>query len=96
MMPITERSIAIDGEVFTDRRGEGRRRVLKGARLVFNRGYGAMECVVRNQSDSGARLVLGDTMGVPTRFELAIAGEDGMRAACVRWRNGEAVGIKFD
>ena len=96
MMPITERSIAIDGEVFADRRAEGRRRVLKGARLRFNGGYGAMECVVRSQSDSGARLVLGDTTGVPPRFELAIAGECQVRRARVRWRTGEAVGIAFD
>jgi hypothetical protein len=96
MVPITERSIAIDGEIFADRRSEGRRRVLKGARLEFNRGYGAMECVVRNQSDRGARLVLGDTMGVPPRFELAIAGECEARRARVRWRTGEAVGIVFE
>ncbi|NMG41336.1 hypothetical protein GRZ55_18995 [Chelativorans sp. ZYF759] len=96
MMPITERSIAIDGEIFADRRAEGRRRVLKGARLEFNQGYGAMECVLRNQSDRGARLVLGDTMGVPARFDLVIAGEEGVRTARVRWRTGEAVGIDFE
>lgn len=96
MSPITERSIAIDGEIFADRRGETRRRVLKGARLGFNEGYGAMECVVRNQSERGARLVLGDTMGVPSRFELAVAGESEPRSARVCWRTGEAVGIRFD
>lgn len=96
MSPITERSIAIDGELFADRRGETRRRVLKGARLAFNKGYGAMECVVRNQSERGARLVLGDTMGVPSRFDLEISGEGDLRPATVRWRTGEAVGIAFD
>jgi len=96
MMPIMEKSIAIDGEIFAERRGEARRRVLKGARLEFNNGFSAMECTVRNQSERGARLVMGDTMGVPTRFELAITGDAQTRAANVRWRTGEAVGIAFD
>lgn len=41
MTPITRNSIGIDGEVFEERRKEPRRRVLKGATLSFNRGYGA-------------------------------------------------------
>lgn len=96
MMPIVEKSIAIDGEIFAERRGETRRRVLKGGRIEFNNGFSAMACTVRNQSERGARLVMGDTMGVPSRFELAIAGDAGTRRANVRWRTGEALGITFD
>ncbi len=96
MEPITRNSIGIDGEVFEDRRKEMRHRVFKGGKLTFNRGYGALECVVRNLSASGARLRFGETSGVPARFDLQIAGEPGIRSAQVRWRSLTDAGIEFD
>jgi hypothetical protein len=95
MTPITEKSISIGGRVFADRRGESRRRVFKGGRLLFNQGYGALECVVRNLSQRGARLSMGETTGVPPSFVLQIAGEEGTRPARVRWRTTGEVGIVF-
>lgn len=96
MTPITVNSIGIDGEVFEDRRAEPRMRALKGATLSFNRGYGALECVVRNLSGRGARLSFGDTSAVPPNFTLRLSGEDKGRAAVVRWRTMRDVGISFD
>jgi hypothetical protein len=96
MSPITENSIGLDGEVFADRRCETRHRVFKGGRLSFNKGYGALECVVRNLSDRGARLALGETTAVPNAFSLQISGEDVVRTAIVRWRSTNAVGVAFD
>jgi hypothetical protein len=96
MEPITEKSIGIDGQVFADRRSIERRRVLKGARLSFNKGYGAFECLVRNVSDSGARLTFGDSSAVPSQFDLLISGDDVARRATVRWRTMTALGVSFD
>lgn len=95
MQAIAEKSIGLDGAVFAERRAEVRRRVLKGATLRFNKGYGAMECVVRNQSMGGALLVFGDTSGVPGLFDLAIAGE-APRPARVRWRGLAQVGVSLE
>ena len=81
-------------QVETDRRAARRQRGLKGATLHFNRGYGAMECVVRNQSADGALLRFGDTSGVPGAFDIAIAGE-ATRPAKVRWRGMELVGVSL-
>lgn len=75
-----------------DRRGARRRRVLKGAVLRFNRGYGALEGVVRNQSADGALLSFGDTTGVPPCFDLIIA-DDATRTAQVRWRSPTEIGV---
>jgi hypothetical protein len=96
MTAITERSIGLDGQIFADRRGAVRRRVLKGARLSFNRGYAVFDCVVRNMSENGARLNFGDASAVPSRFELTITGEDGPRNAVVRWRSMTALGVTFE
>jgi hypothetical protein len=79
-----------------ERRAEPRRRVLKGATLSFNKGYGAMECVVRNESQRGALLAFGETTAVPTSFELHVAGQHEPRRAQVRWRNLTSVGVEFD
>lgn len=96
MTPITRNSIGIDGDVFEERRKESRRRVFRGATLSFNRGYGALECVVRNQSEHGARLAFGDASAVPSRFELTVNGETRRRQANVRWRSSRDVGVVFE
>ncbi|MBS3650600.1 PilZ domain-containing protein [Pseudaminobacter sp. 19-2017] len=96
MTALTENAIGLDGRVFPDRRETTRRRVLKGARLSFNRGYAVFECVVRNMSDCGARLSFGDSTAVPGRFELLITDEDYSRTAIVRWRSMNALGVTFE
>lgn len=83
-------------DALAERRAEPRRRVLKGATLRFNRGYGALECVVRNESKKGALLAFGETTAVPTSFELRIAGQDQPRHAQVRWRTLICVGVALD
>ena len=96
MGPITRKSIGIDGEVFEDRRAEPRHRVFKGGSLSFNKGYGALECVVRNQSEHGARLRFGETSAVPPQFDLRVGGEDRVRRAHVRWRGLTDIGVALD
>jgi hypothetical protein len=79
----------------TERRTHPRQRVLKGATIRFNKGYGALECVVRNLSPNGARLAFGETTAVPPAFELKIAGDDNVREARVRWRTVDSVGASL-
>jgi hypothetical protein len=95
MDAIREKSIGLDGEVFAERRAAVRRRVLKGATLSFNKGYGALECVVRNESHNGALLAFGETSAVPPAFDLTMKGSDLTRAAQVRWRTMTHVGVEF-
>ncbi|CAM5427827.1 hypothetical protein ATER59S_02499 [Aquamicrobium terrae] len=91
----TNRSIGPDGTTFDERRREPRRRALKGAVLSFNKGFGAMECVVRNQSENGALLAFGDTLAVPAFFDLTVNGAPVARAAQVRWRSRTTAGVEF-
>lgn len=86
----------ISEQATTERRGERRQRVLKSGLLTFNRGFGAMECTVRNESEHGARLSFGETSAVPPAFSIRI-GDRGMpRPAQVRWRTMTEVGISLD
>lgn len=80
----------------SERRACGRPRSLKGGLLRFNRGYGTMECIVRDFSDAGARLAFGDAVAVPVRFELRIGADGAWRPAQVRWRRDDQVGVSFE
>ena len=89
MTETTDNGAAFAGE----RRMERRRRVLRGATLRFNGGFGAVEGLVRNESEHGAQLSFGDATGVPQGFELVVNGA--ARAALVRWRSARLVGVQF-
>lgn len=82
-------------ETGPERRTASRHRSLKGGTLRFNKGFSAAECVVRNMSDTGARLSFGDTAAVPNHFDLKISGDDGFRPATVRWRTMKDMGVAF-
>lgn len=94
-MDIRQKSIGIDGKVFSERREGQRHRVLKGAVMTFNKGYSAFECVVRNQSECGAKLSLAETFALPKAFTLTIVGDDDGRIADVVWRSMSEIGVRY-
>lgn len=95
MLPIREKSIGLNGEVFAERRAWIRRRTLKGAVLSFNKGFSSFECVVRNLSDGGAQLSLCETFALPDDFALRM-DQTSLRRAHVRWRSAAAVGVSLE
>lgn len=79
--------------MFNERRSDMRERSPTKAVIRFSRGAGG-ECIVRDLSDSGARLQFDSPAEVPPRFEIRINGA-GWRTAQVRWRTGKDVGVEF-
>jgi hypothetical protein len=74
-------------------RSAPRHRVLKAGTLEF--GGGAIDCLIRNLSSSGAALEVSSQLGIPEKFVLAVPG-DGLRLHCdVMWRNGYRIGVAF-
>ena len=69
-----------------------RHRVLKGARIEF--GGGAIDCTVRNLSDTGAALDVTSPLGIPTEFTLVTDSDH--RPCRVVWRKEKRIGITFD
>lgn len=71
-----------------------RRRMLKSARLVFNGGHSALNCVLRDMSETGARVSLENTMDVPDEVQLLL--DDGTRHEClVARRQLKEIGLRF-
>ena len=78
----------------SERRAEPRHRTLKGAKIVINDGFSTFDCQVRNLSGHGAKLLAGGIIGIPQRFQLALA--DGRKFDCeMTWQNGQEIGVKF-
>ncbi|MCM2475689.1 PilZ domain-containing protein [Rhizobium sp. CG5] len=78
-----------------ERRKATRSRALKAGRVVSNNGYSTHNCIVRNITAQGAKLVFETTIDIPDQFQLRL--EDGVQHACtVRWRTMKDIGVSFD
>ena len=70
-----------------------RHRVLKAGTIGF--GGGAIDCVVRNLSTTGAALEVANQAGIPDRFVLVVPG-DGLHRPChIVWRKERRIGVAF-
>jgi len=78
-----------------ERRSAPRRRTLKGALVVFDHHQRALDCLVRNLSDSGAILTLDSTRDVPDRFEILLPHDHLMAEARAVWRTYKEVGVEI-
>ena len=76
------------------RRVTGRNKTMKSAKILFNKNQSVIDCFVRDLSDTGARLSVGDIAGVPRIFTLEL--RDGTRLQCERVRAvGLEIGVRF-
>lgn len=78
-----------------ERRQEQRHRVLKGALVIFGKHTQVFDCLVRNLSDKGAKLVLESTLGIPKTFELLIFSEGRIAPAAMVWRTEKEIGAQI-
>lgn len=78
----------------TDHRVAPRRRLLKAGKISFG-GGAAIDCTVRNISETGAALDVTSPVGIPDHFTLMV-GSDGLNAPCrVVWRRPSRIGVRF-
>ena len=75
-------------------RAEPRKRILKAGRIEFS--FGAIDCVVRNVSETGASLEVESPLGIPDQFELIIVIDRLRRRSHVVWRKEKRIGVRFD
>ena len=83
-----------------DRRTEERRRVarqksfLRGM-VYFNNRRNAVDCLIRDISSYGARLIFSDTVTTPDVLELYIPQKEQTLRINVIWRHAQEVGVAF-
>jgi hypothetical protein len=77
-----------------ERRAIPRKPVLISGAIQF--AGGAINCLVRNMTISGAALDVADPHDIPERFNLVFKA-DGTHIPChVVWRQEERIGVAFD
>lgn len=77
-----------------EKRGADRLRVLKAGTIEF--GGGAINCMVRNLSDSGAALDVASPVGIPDHFTLVLPADGHYTSCRVIWRKEKRIGVAFD
>jgi hypothetical protein len=80
----------------SEQRGAHRSRTFLKADIDINGGLSRLSCIVKDLSDTGARLAVSDGILLPDTFRLRLSKPDRWVQASVRWRRGEFVGVHFD
>ena len=79
----------------TEARGAPRRRTLKAGIMAFSGRHCTLPCIVRDMSDSGARLRVEGAISPPDNFELIIDLDGFEASSVIVWRNQNEIGIRF-
>lgn len=79
----------------SERRKEQRWRTYIGGQVVFNKRLSIYDCLIRNMSESGAKLVFDHPATIPAAFELVVRQQGESRRAHVKWRSELAAGVSF-
>jgi hypothetical protein len=77
-----------------ERRRELRKRCFLGARIEFNNRRSTMDCLVRDESENGARLVVTESVTIPAEFDIALKDRTRIRRVELAWRRGDQLGVK--
>lgn len=78
-----------------ERRKVPRHKSLLRGRVYFNNRNSTAECLVRDISAQGARLIFADEVMIPDIVDLYIPHKDQTFRAQVVWRNADESGIAF-
>jgi hypothetical protein len=77
-----------------ERRKRGRARVLKNAKLVLGTSS-VVDCIVRNLTNTGARIEVPNTTALPENLVLTFDGGRSMRSCRLVWRTLDETGLEF-
>jgi hypothetical protein len=78
----------------SENRIASRKRVLKAGTIEF--GGGAIDCTVKNLSETGAALEVVTPLFIPDRFTLFVPSAQSKRPCHVVWRKEKRIGVAFD
>ena len=79
----------------SERRGSIRQKSFLRGCVYFNKRRSAVDCLIRDISDDGARIVFSEAVSVPDGVELYIPQKEQMLRARVQWRHGDEIGLAF-
>ena len=71
-----------------------RSRTFKGGSIIFGVAA-AIDCIIRNMSETGAALEIESPVGIPDEFILLVKPEFVKRKCRVAWRSAKRIGVAF-
>jgi hypothetical protein len=83
------------GNPMPERRTSSRQKSFLQGRVNYNNRRSSVDCLVRDVSDTGAKLVFSGPVSVPEVVELYLSNKDEVRRAKVQWRKGDEMGVDF-
>src|SRR5476651_1220075 len=78
-----------------ERRPSPRRRVLLGGLVAYSDGERSFDCIIRNLSDTGARITLPPSQPVPSNIYLINVRDRTAHEAKIMWNDGFEAGVAF-
>jgi hypothetical protein len=77
-----------------EKRLSPRRNTMIVASIVYDGGRSHVDCVIRNLSESGAKLEVATVRGIPPSFDLMVPGHRPQHCRVV-WRALKQMGVQF-
>jgi PilZ domain len=78
-----------------ERRRTARQKSFLRGMIYFNNRRNAVDCLIRDISPYGARLIFSDSVTTPDMLELYIPQKEQTLRVHVIWRHGQEVGVAF-
>jgi hypothetical protein len=78
-----------------ERRRSVRQKSFLRGRVYFNKGRESADCLVRDLTNQGARIIFSDSINIPALIDLHIPQKDYTVRARVIWRQGVEIGLAF-
>jgi hypothetical protein len=79
----------------SERRTATRQKSFLRGCIYFNNRRSAFDCLIRDISSTGARLIFSETVSVPDIVDLYIPQKEQTQRVHVQWRHGNEVGVAF-
>jgi hypothetical protein len=76
-----------------EQRKTARTRTYLGGQIAFNQRSSVMDCLVRNFTPDGAKLVFSKTVTVPQEFDLSIPKQEQTFRVRMVWRRADEAGV---
>lgn len=78
-----------------ERRRAARQKSFLRGNIQFNNGRNSADCLIRDFTSRGARLVCSDTITTPDLVDVYIPQKEQTFHAHVMWRHGQEIGVAF-
>ena len=80
----------------SERRNTTRQKSFLRGCIYFNNRRSAVDCLIRDITDTGARVIFSAAVQIPDVVDLYIPLKEQTLRAIVQWRHGDEVGVAFD